>query len=129
MSGTVVAGGPAGHLARVVDADRTVRIVIVGTVRVRPAQRERFDLLMTSLRDGTVAEPGCVGFAFGPDASSPTGVLVQEEYTGHEALADHQAQPYVAAYAAALPDLLAEPVTFRIYEVAGRSTLSLDPSP
>ena len=103
-------------------------VVIVGTVRVRPDRRARFDTLMSTLAEGTRAEPGCVGFSFGPEFASADGVLVQEEYADRQAVDDHQAQAYVGEYAAALPGLLAEPVAFRIYDVTGGRTLTIDVS-
>ena len=101
-------------------------VVIVGTVRVRPDGRTRFDTLMSTLADGTRTEPGCVGFSFGAEHAAPGAVLVQEEHADQRALDDHQAQPYVADYAAALPGLLAEDVTFRIYDVAGHRGLTVE---
>lgn len=103
-------------------------IVIVGTVRVRSDQRARFDTLMSTLADGTRAEPGCVGFAFGPELAAPGSVLVAEEYVDQRALDDHQARPYVADYAAALPGMLADDVTFRIYDVSGHRALTITAS-
>lgn len=107
---------------------QAVGIVIVGTVRLRPGASDTFLDLMTSLRDGTVREPGCAGFSFGFEAGSPDAVLVQEEYADHTALEAHQGADYVAAYAEALPSLLAEPVTFRIYDVGGVSALTVSPA-
>lgn len=109
-------------------AEPHATVVIIGTVDVRPEHRDTFDALMARLRDSTRREPGCVGFSHGPDASDPGAVLVQEEYASQSAFDLHGEQPYVADYAAALPGLLAAPVTFRIYEVSGHRTLTLGPS-
>lgn len=102
-------------------------VVIVGTIHVAPSRRARFDDLMEELQRHTRQEPGCMGFSSGTEAGSATGVLVQEEYVDRAALDAHQAQPHVATYAQALPDLLAEAVTFRIYEVSGRTTFTIAP--
>ena len=112
---------PSGH-------PTTARVVIVGTIEVRPEGRPRFDTVMTVLAAGTRTEPGCVGFSWGATADDGTGVLVQEEYLDEDALAHHQRQSYVAGYAEVLPDLLARPVTFRIHQASGMRPFTVAPA-
>ena len=77
-------------------------IVIAGTARVHPEQRERAIEAARVMVEASRAEPGCRQYRFSTDLDDPNVVHVFEEWDSAEALEVHFATPHMAEFQAAL---------------------------
>jgi quinol monooxygenase YgiN len=80
-------------------------IILAGTIRITPGQREAALEPMRRMVDGTRAEPGCVQYAFSFDLQDDHQIRIFEVFRDAEALAAHRASPHMAAWRATLPAL------------------------
>jgi quinol monooxygenase YgiN len=80
-------------------------IILAGSLRIAPGQRDAALEPMRRMVEGTRAEPGCISYAFSFDLLDDHMIRIFEVFRDEEALAAHRASPHMAAWRAALPDL------------------------
>ncbi len=88
-------------------------IIVMGTIEVAAADRERYLEGKRAQVAATLAEEGCIGYAFAADAGDPGKVHVIERW---ERMADLGA--HVAALRSADPGSSAPPVPSRVADMA-----------
>ena len=69
-------------------------IIIAGTVEIDPAQRDAALVAGRSLEADTRLQPGCLDYAWMPDAQSPETIYVFERWADEESLNAHFQGPY-----------------------------------
>jgi quinol monooxygenase YgiN len=80
-------------------------IILAGTIRIAPGQREAALEPMRRMVDATRAEPGCIRYAFSFDLQDDHVIRIFEVFRDTEALAAHRASPHMATWRAELPAL------------------------
>lgn len=87
-------------------------VLVTGTVRLRPGVRDAAVAAARAVAERTRDEPGCLAYRFSFDLDDPDLVGVHEEWSDDAALQAHRGTPHVAAFRAALGDLVAAPPEF-----------------
>ncbi len=64
-------------------------VIVIGTFRVEPADREAFIANRTPVTNHSRAENGCITYAFTADAVDPAVVILTERWTDRAALDAH----------------------------------------
>lgn len=98
-------------------------IVVSGTFQVDPTKREQAVAVGTKMAEASRAEAGCVAYGFWTDPNEPTSFRVFEQWESAEALDAHFAEPHMAEFLGALPDLGITNSEIIRYEVSGASKL------
>ena len=73
-------------------------IVVSGTIRIEPADRDAALALIRPLVAGTHAEPGCIEYAFWADPEDAGRFRVFEEWRSADDLAAHGDTPHYQAF-------------------------------
>jgi quinol monooxygenase YgiN len=92
--------------------------VVAGTVRVRPERRDEAVRVALTMARATQAESGCRTYRFYADLEEPAVFFIFEEWESEEALGAHFQTEHMAAFQAALPELVSGPPDIRFYNVA-----------
>lgn len=93
----------------------TTPVKIVAILTARPGVADRLRALLDGMLAPSRAEAGNLRYDLWQDQSDPTRFVLDELYTGQDAVAAHRATPHFQAYLAA------------IGELAERSAFVLDP--
>lgn len=93
------------------------------TTVVRPEARERWLGVLAELLPPSRAEQACLSYEVHESVEAPNTFLFLEEWATLEGFYAHNATPHVAAFFAALPELLAEPPTGTVAELGPVSSL------
>jgi quinol monooxygenase YgiN len=97
--------------------------VVAGTVRVRPERRDEAIRVALTMARATQAESGCRTYRFYADLEDPAVFFIFEEWESEEALGAHFQTEHMAAFQAALPELVAGPPDIRFYSVASARSM------
>jgi quinol monooxygenase YgiN len=93
-------------------------ILIQGSVRVQPAQRERAEAAALRMSTASEAEPGCERYRFAADLADPEIVWVFEEWADTESLEAHFASAHFAEFVDELGAWVDGEVSVTRYEIA-----------
>jgi quinol monooxygenase YgiN len=85
-------------------------VIVIGTFRVEPAQREAFIANRTPVTKHSRAEAGCVTYAFTADAVDPGVVILTERWTDRPALDAHLVGLAAAPQPGATPSALSREI-------------------
>lgn len=88
-------------------------LTVIGTFHLREGQEEAGRVAFASLAEQTLAEEGCLAYAFHHDTEDPRRVVGVERWTSKDALDAHMKQPYVADLVGKAETLLDEPFTLQ----------------
>jgi quinol monooxygenase YgiN len=75
----------------------------------KPERRSELLEHLVALEHASRADAGCLAYRVFRDTDRPDRFVLIEEWTDRAALEAHNAQPHVAHFIAATPDLLVEP--------------------
>jgi len=98
-------------------------IVIQGTITTKPEKRDATIEACNTMRAATITEPGCLAYRFGFSTDDPTVLLVTEQWENEDALTPHIASPHMAAFGAAIGDIVGGPVDVTRFEIASSGPL------
>ncbi len=98
-------------------------IVVSGTFRVDPSQRETALEVGATMAAATLAETGCVTYGFWTDPSDPVRFRIFEEWDSAAALDAHFETEHMATFVVALGDLGVSDTDVSRYEVTTKSKL------
>jgi quinol monooxygenase YgiN len=101
-----------------------VIVIVAGSMRVGPAQREQFLAATTAVAAATRSEPGNVEYRFSSVPDDPSLFMVFEEWESEEALDAHFATPHMLEFLAALPTLGISDGAVHRYEVTAKTPMS-----
>lgn len=73
-------------------------LIIAGTFRIDPAQRDRAVAAANEMMAETLKEKGCHAYAFTSDFKDPARIHLFERWESQEALAAHFATPHMARF-------------------------------
>jgi quinol monooxygenase YgiN len=92
-------------------------IIVAGTIRIRPEQREQAQRLARELMHASRDEVGCIDYTFSADLDDPDLYWLYEAWESEEVLAAHFETPHMIAFRGHLPDLLAQDPDIQRYRV------------
>ncbi len=98
-------------------------IVIQGSLPIHADRREAAIAATTEMRDATLAEHGCLGYRFGFAIDDPDVVMVMEQWADEEALGAHMATPHMAAFGAAVGEIVSGPAAVMRFDVSAARPL------
>jgi quinol monooxygenase YgiN len=87
----------------------------------KAGEEQRLRDELNEMIEPSLAEPGCLGYRPLVDPNQPGAMVIIEEWTGREALAEHFATPHFKRVADVLDEILVEPfaaTTFTRLDVA-----------
>lgn len=93
-------------------------LIVLARGRCKPECREEAAAILVETGVATRAEDGCLDYRFWTDLEDPTSFLAVEQWRDQGALDAHFTTPHMQAFAANLPDMLAGPVSFEVYDAA-----------
>lgn len=91
-------------------------LIVMGTVRIPPANIETARPVMTTTVEATRAEDGCIAYAYAVDLLDPGLIHVAERWRDKAALAAHFKAPHMDAWRAAQPGLGLSERNIRVFE-------------
>ena len=98
-------------------------IVVAGTVKVRPEQREAAVALAAWMSQQSEAEAGCLRYRFYSDINDANTFFIFEEWESEEALAHHFQTDHMARFQEQLPALVAGEMAIKRYGVTAVSDM------
>jgi quinol monooxygenase YgiN len=98
-------------------------VIVAGTVRVPPANVERFKPHMEAMLTASRAEDGCLAYAYAVDVLDPGLIRVFEAWRDEAALQAHFATAHMAEWRAVWPQFGVSDRRLSLYEVASERTL------
>ena len=98
-------------------------LIIAGTVRVQPEDRDVAIAAMTEMMAETAKEEGCVSYDFSADLSQPELFHLFEEWETDEHLAAHFVAPHMAVFQEAIGNIGEVERSIFKYDVSGKNPL------
>ena len=77
-------------------------LVVAGTITLDPSQRAAAEAAFDTMREATLAEPGCISYQAYADRTDPGSVFVFERWRSQQDLDAHFASPHMAEFGVAL---------------------------
>ncbi|WP_309643041.1 putative quinol monooxygenase [Phenylobacterium sp.] len=93
-------------------------VIIAGTVRVPPANLERFKPHMREMLAASRAEDGCLEYSYAEDVAEPGLVRVYEMWRDQACLDAHFQTPHMATWRSHWPEFKVSDRRLRLYEVS-----------
>lgn len=78
-----------------------------------PGQHDRLRTALEAMIEPSLDEPGCLAYQPYIDPNDPARMLIVEEWTGPQALAEHFTTPHFRHVEQVLGQILAEPLSIR----------------
>lgn len=96
-------------------------IVILGSLRLPPANMDKARLHLKRLLEETRAQDGCISYDAAEDVFDPGLIRFSEEWPDEETLTRHLAAPHITVWRAAIAPLEVLERKFTVYRAdAGR---------
>jgi quinol monooxygenase YgiN len=106
------------------EGDTTVgMIVIQGTIVINPEKRDKTIEACNTMRAATIVEDGCLGYRFGFATDDPDVLMVAEQWESGDALVPHMASAHMAAFGAAIGEIVGGLVDVTRFEIASSGPL------
>lgn len=93
------------------------KVTVIARARAKAGLEEQVRQEITALIAPTRAEPGCINYDLHQSAADPALFMLYENWVSMEALEEHLAMPYLEAFKAKAPQLLAEPIEITLWEM------------
>ncbi|MFC4908671.1 putative quinol monooxygenase [Actinomadura gamaensis] len=88
-------------------------LFVVAELRAVRGQEDRLRTALEAMIEPSLDEPGCLAYRPYGDPNDPSRMVVVEEWTGPDALAEHFATPHFRHAEQVFAGILAEPMTVR----------------
>ena len=98
-------------------------IIVAGTVRIDPAEREATREAMDKVIKASRAEEGCIEYSYAIDVLDPHVVHVFEVWRDMEVLQQHFKMPHLSEWRAAWTTIGVTDRKLQIYEISAASPL------
>lgn len=93
------------------------KVTVIARVRAKAGLEEQVRKEIVALIAPTRAETGCINYDLHQSADDPALFMLYENWTSMRALEDHLAMPYLEAFKAKAPGLLAEPLDLSFWKM------------
>jgi len=100
-----------------------VSLIVAGTVRVPPEHADDLRPHMIRMIDATLAEDGCIDYAYGFDVADPGLIRVFEIWRDQAALDAHFKAEHMARWRAAWPQFGVSDRRLSVYEIASERAI------
>ena len=91
-------------------------IIIMGTVKLAPDRLEAARPAMAKMVAASLAEPGCIAYAYAQDVLEPETIRIAEQWRDRAALTEHFATPHMAEWRGVMGDLGLTGRDLRVFE-------------
>ena len=91
---------------------------VIATFKARPGREVELFEILSGLVEPTGAEEGCRRYELWRNRQDGTELTFVEEWSSDEALAAHARSGHIARAKERYPELIAEPVDLRLYDLA-----------
>jgi quinol monooxygenase YgiN len=98
-------------------------IIVMGTVRMDPADIDRLSDAMATQMAATMAEDGCELYAFSRNVTDPGLLHISEHWRDNDALTAHFKAPHMATFNAAIATANVTAMSIKAYEAGNVRTL------
>ena len=98
-------------------------LLIAGTIRVQPEDRDAAVAAMAEMMAETAQEEGCVSYDFSADLTQPELFHLFEEWESEEHLKAHFVAPHMAVFQAAIANLGEVQRSIFRYDASGKNPL------
>ncbi len=88
-------------------------LFVVAEIRAVRGQEDRLRTALEAMIEPSLDEPGCLAYRPYTDPNDASRMVVVEEWTGPDALAEHFATPHFKHVELVFDGILAEPMTIR----------------
>ncbi|MBZ4319145.1 putative quinol monooxygenase [Streptomyces huiliensis] len=88
-------------------------LFVVAECLAAPGKEDRLRTALEAMIEPSLDEPGCLAYRPYTDPNDPARMVIVEQWTGPEALAEHFTTPHFRHVAEVLDEVLAEPLTIR----------------
>ncbi|ARF55448.1 putative quinol monooxygenase [Streptomyces gilvosporeus] len=93
-------------------------LVVVAECLAADGQEDRLRTALEAMIEPSLEEPGCLAYRPYADPNDPARMVIVEEWTDRQALAEHFATPHFGHVRQVLERVLAEPIAIRELVVA-----------
>ncbi|MEV0534989.1 putative quinol monooxygenase [Kitasatospora sp. NPDC050463] len=93
-------------------------LTVVAQCLAAPGQEDRLRTALEAMIEPSLEEPGCLAYQPYSDPNNRARMVVVEEWTGRQALAEHFATAHFRHVEQVLELVLAEPMTIRMLVAA-----------
>ncbi|BDM69575.1 hypothetical protein HEK616_30620 [Streptomyces nigrescens] len=88
-------------------------LIVVAECLAEPGQEDRLRTALEAMIEPSLEEPGCLAYRPYTDLNQPARMVIVEEWTDPQALAEHFTTPHFHHVKHVLDLILAEPMTIR----------------
>lgn len=88
-------------------------LTVVADCLAAPGQEDRLRTALEAMIEPSLEEPGCLAYHPYVDPNHPARMVIVEEWTGPQALAEHRQTPHFLHVKQVLDRILREPLTIR----------------
>ncbi|MBC2875023.1 MULTISPECIES: putative quinol monooxygenase [Streptomyces] len=85
-------------------------LFVVAECLAAPGKEDRLRTALEAMIEPSLEEPGCLAYRPYTDPNDPARMVIVEQWTGEEALAEHFTTPHFRHVAKVLEEILAEPL-------------------
>ncbi|MRR35366.1 antibiotic biosynthesis monooxygenase [bacterium] len=93
------------------------KVTVIAKARAKTGLEEQVRQEITALLAPTRAEAGCINYDLHQSAADPALFMLYENWVSMKDLEEHLAMPYLEAFKAKAPQLLAEPIEITLWEM------------
>ncbi|MGK5639198.1 putative quinol monooxygenase [Streptomyces sp. URMC 126] len=86
-------------------------LFVVAECLASPGREDRLRTALEAMIEPSLEEPGCLAYRPYVDPNDPARMVIVEQWTDEQALAEHFATPHFRHVAEVLEEILAEPLT------------------
>uniref|UniRef100_A0A831XFD4 Antibiotic biosynthesis monooxygenase n=1 Tax=Geobacter metallireducens TaxID=28232 RepID=A0A831XFD4_GEOME len=93
------------------------KVTVIAKARAKAGLEEQVRQEITALLAPTRAETGCINYDLHQSADDPALFMLYENWVSMKDLEEHLAMPYLEAFKAKAPHLLAEPLEISLWKM------------
>jgi quinol monooxygenase YgiN len=93
------------------------KVTVIARARAKSGLEETLLQEILALIPPTRAEAGCINYDLHRSADDPALFMLYENWVSMKDLEEHLAMPYLEAFKAKAPDLLAEPLEITLWKM------------
>lgn len=93
------------------------KVTVIAKARAKAGLEEQVRQEIMALLAPTRAEAGCINYDLHQSAADPALFMLYENWVSMKDLEEHLAMPYLEAFKAKAPDLLAEPLDITLWKM------------
>ncbi|RNC68485.1 MAG: antibiotic biosynthesis monooxygenase [Desulfuromonadales bacterium] len=93
------------------------KVTVIARARARAGLEEQVRQEIMALMAPTRAEAGCINYDLHQSADDPALFMLYENWVSLKDLEEHLAMPYLEAFKAKAPEILAEPIDITLWKM------------